>query len=92
MSQKLPIIESDRGGQVTYHGPGQLVVYFMLNLKQRKLGIKDLVFNLEQSVIELLNHWKIEAIRREGAQGFMLKTVKLHLWVFAFVKAGATMV
>jgi len=65
----IPVIHVDRGGQVTYHGPGQLVAYPLLDLKRRRLGIQSLVRILEQSVINLLTDYSIRAGRRESAPG-----------------------
>ena len=65
----IPVIHVDRGGQVTYHGPGQLVAYLLLDLKRRRLGIQSLVRILEQSVIQLLADYSIRAGRRDQAPG-----------------------
>jgi lipoyl(octanoyl) transferase len=65
----IPVIRSDRGGQVTYHGPGQLVVYALLDLKRRQLGVQSLVNRLEQAVIDLLAEYSITAQRRDKAPG-----------------------
>ncbi len=65
----IPVIRSDRGGQVTYHGPGQLVVYTLLDLKRRQLGVQSLVNRLEQAVIDLLAEHTISAKRRDKAPG-----------------------
>lgn len=65
----IPVIHVDRGGQVTYHGPGQLVAYPLLDLKRRRLGIQALVRILEQSVIRLLADYSIPAGRRDKAPG-----------------------
>jgi lipoyl(octanoyl) transferase len=65
----IPVIHVDRGGQVTYHGPGQLVAYLLLDLKRRRLGIQSLVHLLEQSVIDLLADYSIRAGRRDKAPG-----------------------
>ena len=65
----IPVIHVDRGGQVTYHGPGQLVAYPLLDLKRRRLGIQSLVRILEQSVIDLLADYSIHAGRRDKAPG-----------------------
>jgi lipoyl(octanoyl) transferase len=65
----IPVIHVDRGGQVTYHGPGQLVAYPLLDLKRRRLGIQSLVGILEQSVINLLADYSIRAGRRDKAPG-----------------------
>ncbi|WP_116332994.1 lipoyl(octanoyl) transferase LipB, partial [Escherichia coli] len=56
----IPVIQSDRGGQVTYHGPGQQVMYVLLNLKRRKLGVRELVTLLEQTVVNTLAEYSIE--------------------------------
>lgn len=65
----IPIVQIDRGGQVTYHGPGQLVAYLLLDLKRRKLGVRDLVRRMEQSVIDLLADYHIEAYGKVDAPG-----------------------
>lgn len=65
----IPVVQSDRGGQVTYHGPGQLVVYPLLNLKRRRLGVRDMVTLLENSVIEFLADYQIDAAARADAPG-----------------------
>ena len=63
------MLHVDRGGQVTYHGPGQLVAYLLLDLTRRRLGIRSLVRLLEQSVIDLLADYGIRAGRRDKAPG-----------------------
>ncbi len=65
----IPLIQVDRGGQVTYHGPGQLVAYPMLDLRRRGIGIRRLVHELEQAVIEHLAGYGIRAARRQDAPG-----------------------
>jgi lipoyl(octanoyl) transferase len=65
----IPVIRVDRGGQVTYHGPGQLVIYLLLDLKRRRLGVQSLVRILEHSVIHLLADYTIRAGRRDKAPG-----------------------
>lgn len=65
----IPVIQSDRGGQVTYHGPGQQVMYVLLNLKSRKLGVRELVTMLEQTVVNTLAELQIEAYPRADAPG-----------------------
>lgn len=74
---EIPVVQADRGGQVTYHGPGQLVVYLMLDLKRRKLGVRSLVSRMEQSVIDLLAGLDIEARRRPGAPGVYVNGAKI---------------
>ena len=73
----IPVIHVDRGGQVTYHGPGQLVAYPLLDLKRRRLGIQSLVRILEQSVINLLADYSIRAGRRDKAPGVYVDGRKL---------------
>ncbi len=65
----IPVIQSDRGGQVTYHGPGQQVMYVLLNLKRRKLGVRELVTLLEQTVVNTLAEYSIESHPRADAPG-----------------------
>src|SRR3954464_10407117 len=65
----IPVVHSDRGGQVTYHGPGQVIAYLMLDLRRRNLGVKELVRKLEQSVIELLHGYGLHGHRRQGMPG-----------------------
>ncbi|WP_051362066.1 lipoyl(octanoyl) transferase LipB [Solimonas soli] len=65
----IPVVQADRGGQVTYHGPGQLVVYFLIDLHRRGYGIRTLVTRLEQSMIELLAESGIRAYADRDAPG-----------------------
>ncbi|MGV3592899.1 MAG: lipoyl(octanoyl) transferase LipB [Gammaproteobacteria bacterium] len=65
----IPVIQTDRGGQVTYHGPGQLVVYFMLDVRRRGFGVRSLVDLIESSVIAVLASYGVEAQLRAGAPG-----------------------
>jgi lipoyl(octanoyl) transferase len=73
----IPVIHVDRGGQVTFHGPGQLVAYPLLDLKRRRLGIQSLVRLLEQSVIDLLADYAIRAGRRDKAPGVYVEGRKI---------------
>jgi lipoyl(octanoyl) transferase len=73
----IPVIETDRGGQVTYHGPGQLIAYVLLDLHRAGFGVKRLVQLLEQSVIELLAGYGIESSTRPGAPGVYLEGAKI---------------
>ncbi|WP_333893074.1 lipoyl(octanoyl) transferase LipB [Atlantibacter subterraneus] len=77
MPGDIPVIQSDRGGQVTYHGPGQQVMYVMLNLKRRKLGVRDLVTLLEQTVVNTLAELDIEAHPRADAPGVYVGEKKI---------------
>ncbi len=73
----IPVIQVDRGGQVTYHGPGQLMVYPLIDLKRAGLGIRDLVTGLEQTVVDLLANFDIEAASRKDAPGVYVQGRKV---------------
>ena len=73
----IPIVQSDRGGQVTYHGPGQLVCYLMIDLKRKHLGIRDLVDGIENSIIELLRDYGIESGAKRAAPGVYVDDSKI---------------
>ena len=73
----IPVIQSDRGGQVTYHGPGQQVMYVLLNLKRRKLGVRELVTLLEKTVVNTLADQGIEAFPRADAPGVYVGEKKI---------------
>lgn len=73
----IPVIQSDRGGQITYHGPGQAIVYAMLDIRRRQLGIRQLVRMLEQAVMDLLKGYGIDARRRIGAPGVYVDDRKI---------------
>ncbi len=71
------VVESDRGGQVTYHGPGQVVVYTLLDLSRLKLGVRELVTTLEQTIIELLAGYDVLARARREAPGVYVNDAKI---------------
>lgn len=73
----IPIIQSDRGGQVTYHGPGQLVAYVLMDIQRRNLGVKTLVCQLETLLIQLLAEYNIRASVRCGAPGVYVDEKKI---------------
>jgi len=73
----IPVIQSDRGGQVTYHGPGQLVAYVLVDIRRRHLGIRTLVSQLEQVLINVLAHYNITAQTRCGAPGVYVNEQKI---------------
>ncbi len=73
----IPVVPVDRGGQVTYHGPGQLVVYLLLDLQRLHLGIRDMVCRLEQAIIATLAGYDIESAGREGAPGVYVDNEKI---------------
>jgi lipoyl(octanoyl) transferase len=73
----IPVVATDRGGQVTYHGPGQAVAYPLLDLRRRSLGVKELVRRLERSVIDLLAGYAIAGERRDGMPGVYVQGAKI---------------
>lgn len=73
----IPVVQSDRGGQVTYHGPGQVVVYTLVNLRRSHIGVRDMVSRLENSVIDLLDHYQLQAISRRDAPGVYVDGAKI---------------
>ncbi len=74
---KIPVVQIDRGGQVTYHGPGQLVVYLLLNVKRRKLSVRDLVDLIEQAIVQTLKDFGISAGGRANAPGVYVNDAKI---------------
>lgn len=74
---QIPVVKCDRGGQVTYHGPGQLVIYTLLDLRRHRLGVRDLVRRLEQSVIDLLAQFDVTAAGRVEAPGVYVGDAKI---------------
>ncbi len=76
-SAEIPLIHTDRGGQITYHGPGQLVAYLLLDLKRRRQGPKSLVAQIEQVVIDLLAGYSVQAARNSGAPGVYVGAAKI---------------
>ncbi|MFT3807288.1 lipoyl(octanoyl) transferase LipB [Arenimonas sp.] len=65
----IPVVRTNRGGQVTYHGPGQIVAYPLVDLRRRGLGVREFVNRIEQALIETMATWNLRAERREGAPG-----------------------
>ena len=76
-SGDIPVVETDRGGQVTYHGPGQLMVYLLMDLKRKSIGVKDYVYRLEQSVIAMLEVYDVVGHRSQGAPGVYVDNKKI---------------
>jgi lipoyl(octanoyl) transferase len=74
---EIPVIPVDRGGQVTYHGPGQIVAYPLFDLRRIGFSVRELVNKIEQSIIDTLARWNIEAVRREGAPGVYVADAKV---------------
>lgn len=77
MPGDIPVVQVDRGGQVTYHGPGQIVAYPLLDLKRLKIGVRDYVCKIEQAIIDTLAEWNIEGVRRDGAPGVYVNGAKI---------------
>jgi lipoyl(octanoyl) transferase len=73
----IPVVDIDRGGQVTYHGPGQLVAYTLIDLKRKHLGVRELVHQIEQAIIDLLADLSISADRKENAPGVYIDSAKI---------------
>jgi len=76
-SKNIPVIKTDRGGQVTYHGPGQLVVYPLIDIRRLEISVRNLVCSLEQAVISLLGEYGITAIGRSDAPGVYVDGAKI---------------
>lgn len=73
----IPVIKVERGGQVTYHGPGQIVAYPLFDLRRLGMGVRELVNRIEQAIIDTLEHWNIVAVRRPGAPGVYVGDAKI---------------
>ena len=76
-NNNIPVVRTDRGGQVTYHGPGQLMIYFLLNLRRLGWGPKRLICELEEVMINLLSKYGVNAKRRIGAPGIYVQGKKI---------------
>jgi len=74
---QIPVVQIDRGGQVTYHGPGQLVVYLLLNVTRRSMGIRDLVDLIEQAIIQTLEEFGITGGNKAKAPGVYVNDAKI---------------
>ncbi|HWR95873.1 MAG TPA: lipoyl(octanoyl) transferase LipB [Arenimonas sp.] len=77
MPGDIPVIRCNRGGQVTYHGPGQLVAYPLIDIRRLGIGVRELVNRIEQAIIDTLAHWRIAAERRAGAPGVYVGEAKI---------------
>ncbi|WP_202942668.1 lipoyl(octanoyl) transferase LipB [Alteromonas macleodii] len=77
MPGDIPVVQVDRGGQVTYHGPGQQVIYLMLNIKRRKLGVRHLVTAMEEAVVGLLEKYGVTAYPKSDAPGVYVDEKKV---------------
>jgi lipoyl(octanoyl) transferase len=73
----IPVVPVDRGGQVTYHGPGQIVAYPLIDLRRAGIGVREFVQRIEQAIIDTLAEWNIVAVRRDGAPGVYVGDAKI---------------
>ena len=73
----IPVLRVDRGGEVTYHGPGQIIIYVLIDLKRKGLNVSDLIFILEESIIQLLKKYNIRASRMKKAPGVYVDSIKI---------------
>ncbi|CAL4321535.1 lipoyl(octanoyl) transferase LipB [Buchnera aphidicola] len=76
-SHNIPIVQSDRGGQITYHGPGQQVIYFLINIRRRKMGIRHLINIMQDVVKDTLNNFLIYAYTQKKLPGVYVKNKKI---------------
>jgi lipoyl(octanoyl) transferase len=76
-STDIPVVKIDRGGQITYHGPGQIVAYLLLDMRRWKIGVRELVRLMEQAVIDLLAEFNVTAIGKEDAPGVYVDGAKI---------------
>ena len=73
----IPVVRTNRGGQVTYHGPGQIVAYPLVDLRRLNIGVREFVCRIEQALIDTLATWNISAVRRPGAPGVYVDGAKI---------------
>ena len=73
----IPVVRTNRGGQVTYHGPGQIVAYPLVDLRRLNIGVREFVCRIEQALIDTLATWNITAVRRSGAPGVYVDGAKI---------------
>ena len=76
-ASEIPVIPIDRGGQVTYHGPGQLIAYLLIDIKRRGMGVRHLVSQIEQSIIDTLAEYDLQACARKEAPGVYINEAKI---------------
>ena len=74
---EIPVVKTDRGGQITYHGPGQVIIYCLVDLKRLGIGVKKMVSIIEQSIISLLTRYNINSHTKDGAPGVYVNDAKL---------------
>ncbi len=73
----IPVIQADRGGQITYHGPGQQIAYLLIDLRRKGLGVRQLVSGIEQAIVDLMDNYNIKASPRTDAPGVYVDHAKL---------------
>ena len=73
----IPVIQVDRGGQVTYHGPGQIVAYPLVDIRRKDIGVRDFVHRIEEAIIRTLAHWRVPGERVAGAPGIYVGGAKI---------------
>jgi lipoyl(octanoyl) transferase len=88
-NSNIPVVQSDRGGQITYHGPGQLLVYCLIDLKRLSIGVKKMVSLIETAIMDLLKLYDIESQLKDGAPGVYVQGAKIAALGLK-VKNGAT--
>jgi lipoyl(octanoyl) transferase len=76
-NSNIPVVQSDRGGQITYHGPGQLLVYCLIDLKRLSIGVKKMVSLIETAIMDLLKLYDIESQLKDGAPGVYVQGAKI---------------
>jgi len=74
---EIPVVKSDRGGQITYHGPGQLIVYLLVNIRRKHFNVRTLVSIIEDSIIALLNDYNVQAVAKPDAPGVYVNGKKI---------------
>ena len=77
MPGEIPVVPVDRGGQVTYHGPGQIVAYPLVDIRRARIGVREFVNRIEQAIIDTLDTWNIVAVRKDGAPGVYVSGAKV---------------
>jgi len=77
MPGDIPVVPVDRGGQVTYHGPGQIVAYPLVDLRRAGIGVREFVNRIEQAIIDTLAEWNVVAVRKDGAPGVYVGGAKI---------------
>ncbi len=85
----IEVVKTERGGQVTYHGPGQVIAYTLIDLRRLGIGVKELVFRIEQALIQTLATWQIDARRISGAPGVYVPFSGGHGQFEGFAKIAA---